>query len=121
MPLWAGIAVLSLIVWLLAGSVPAALVQLLWPMSLVVPALATFLRARRQDWTSRWRRGAVVDVIVALLLAGAMMFFQLGRAEGDAVSRGQLNAALLLAVGQPSWLLWCMYDSLMLFLRERRG
>jgi hypothetical protein len=118
--MWAGIAILSLVVSLVVNFVPPVLTQLLWPAAVVVPAMTSYMRARRQDWIARSRRGVVVNVVMALVIAGAMLTFQFGRAEGDAVARFQLNAALIVAVGQPAWLLWSLYDSLMLFLQERR-
>lgn len=120
-PVWAGIVVLTVIATLLVDVLPAAAMQLLWPMTLVVPALSSYLRARRQDWSGKWRRGAFIDIVVAVILAGAMLVFQFGRGVDDEVSRFQINAALLLAVGQPGWAVWSLYDSLMLFLAQRRG
>ena len=120
-PVWAGIVALTIIASLLVDVVPAAAMQLLWPMTLLIPAFSSHLRARRQDWTGRWRRGAFVDVVLAVILGGAMLVFQFGRGVEDEVTRFQLNAALLLAVGQPAWAGWALYDSLMLFFAQRRG
>lgn len=120
-PVWVGIVTLTILATLVVDVLPAAAMQLLWPMTLLVPAFSSHLRARRQDWTGRWRRGAFIDLVLAVILAGAMLVFQFGRGLEGEVSRSQLNAALLLAVGQPAWAVWSLYDSLMLLFAQRRG
>jgi hypothetical protein len=119
-PMWAGIVVLTAVVTLISGLIPTYVLQLLWPLAILVPALSAYRRAYQQDWTGRSRRSAAVNAVVAAIFAIAMLAFQLGRAVDDPLERFRVTAALVLAAGQPSWAVWSLYDSFMLYLQQRR-
>ncbi|MGF1664969.1 MAG: hypothetical protein ACFCVC_01740 [Acidimicrobiia bacterium] len=120
LPMWAGIVILTAVVTLISGLIPTFVLQLLWPMAILVPALSAYRRAWQQDWSGRSRRAAAVNAVVAVILGIAMLAFQLGRAVNDPLERFRVTAALVLAAGQPSWAVWSLYDSFMLFMKQRR-
>lgn len=119
-PMWAGIVTLTAIVSLLSESIPAFVLQVLWPVAVLVPALTTYQRARQQDWPGRSRRAAAINAVVAVIIGISMLAFQLGRAVDDPLERFRVTAALVLAAGQPSWAVWSLYDSFMLYVQQRR-
>jgi formate-dependent nitrite reductase membrane component NrfD len=118
--MWVGIVTLTAIVSLLSESVPAFALQVLWPVAVLVPALTAYRRARQQDWPGRSRRAAAINAVVAVIIGVAMLAFQLGRAVDDPLERFRVTAALVLAAGQPSWAVWSLYDSFMLYMQQRR-
>ncbi len=119
-PMWVGIVTLTAVVWLLSESIPAYILQVLWPVAVLVPALTAYRRARQQDWPGRSRKSATINAVVAVIIGVAMLAFQLGRAVDDPLERFRVTAALVLAVGQPTWAVWSLYDSFMLYLQHRR-
>lgn len=118
-PSWAGIVILTVIVTALTGFLPELVFLILWPLTVLVPPVTTYVRALQRSWGMRARRGAFWSAAASVVIAVAMVTLQIGRMTNPEPGRAQYLAANVIGFGLPVWFLWALWDTLRLF-RHRR-